>query len=212
MKFNFDENYYHGGDLIKKSNYSDYTKAKKVSNYFFSILVKNSFFNKASGILDVGCAFGYIINKCAETYNCPTTGVDVSQYAIQKARKKFLKTNFLVVDLNNPILLKTESFSNIIMLDVIEHLDSPYNTLINLRELLKDNGKIVIRTPNIISVERFLRGKRFHGYRDDSHIYLFCFQTLKHLLEKAGFRIIESGSDSYPLPFIKKLIYSVVFG
>ena len=205
MKFNFDKDYYNGRGVTKKSNYSDYTNAEKVSNYFFSIMTKNDFFNDVSRILDVGCAFGYMINKCANTYNCPTTGVDVSQYAIQKAKKNFLKTNFLVSDLNSNISLEAESFSNIIMLDVIEHLDSPHNTLIDLRKLLKDGGKIIIRTPNIMSIERFLRGKKFHGYKDDSHIYLFCFQTLKHLLEKSGFKVISYGSDSYPFPFMKNI-------
>jgi hypothetical protein len=66
--------------------------------------------------------------------------------------------------------------------------------------LLKDDGVIVLATPNYGGFWRRAMGKRWFGFAHPEHVVLFDFNTMRTLLEKAGFRDIEIHADS-PRPF-----------
>lgn len=67
--------------------------------------------------------------------------------------------------------------------DVIEHLHNQGQFLDNMNKHLKDNGKIVIVTPNVKSPAYLL----FKG--NDYHTCWYCRHTLKYLIEKHGFKV-----------------------
>ncbi len=76
-----------------------------------------------------------------------------------------------------------ESFDIIVMSEVIEHLDfeEALNTLQKLRNLLADNGKIIISTPNIHHPNSF--------FRDVTHKVPYRYDELGAVLLYSGFKI-----------------------
>ena len=80
------------------------------------------------------------------------------------------------VDLNKPLPLKDNSFDIVIMRDVIEHLLRPYDTLLEVKRVLKPNGILKLTTPNA-QVSKA-------DWRDEEHIYSFTEPTITRLVGK----------------------------
>jgi hypothetical protein len=71
--------------------------------------------------------------------------------------------------------------------EVIEHIPNGYAFLANLRKLLVPEGVILLSTPNLLSLSRFVKGAKWVGISEQDHKYLFDPLTLPMLLERAGF-------------------------
>ncbi|MFN6992331.1 MAG: methyltransferase domain-containing protein, partial [Fervidobacterium sp.] len=57
----------------------------------------------------------------------------------------------IITDLNKSFPLKNESFDTVVSMDVIEHLYDVDNFLSEIYRILKNGGKAIISTPNLIS-------------------------------------------------------------
>ena len=79
-------------------------------------------------------------------------------------------------DINEPLPLKNNSFDVVIMRDVIEHLLRPYDTLLEVKRVLKINGILKLTTPNA-QVSKA-------NWRDEEHIYSFTEPTITRLVGK----------------------------
>ena len=90
-------------------------------------------------ILDFGCGTGELAK-----YVSPDSyfGVDKDTYSIKVAKQAFPSHNF---DTQIP---EDELFDTIVLLAVIEHIEDPAGLLEMLTSKLKNNGKIVLTSPN----------------------------------------------------------------
>jgi len=75
----------------------------------------------------------------------------------------------------------------ITMVDVIEHLRSPIETLAELESLLQPRGVLFIETPDIDSLKARLVGMRWGNYQNPTHLYYFNGRALSYTLRLAGF-------------------------
>lgn len=98
------------------------------------------------------------------------------------------------------------SLDVVVLGEVIEHFTSdPVGSLEKARRVLKEDGMLIVTTPNFLSsvnrVKRFLgQGDRltYHSpvmVRGNSYLYghhrLFCMDELQELLEKAGYQVCD---------------------
>lgn len=137
-----------------------------------------------STVMDVGCAKGGVAAEFARTTTWQTVGVDVSLEALRGAPSGMLRCCASA----DSLPIETATIDAALLLDVIEHLESPVNALVELRRVVRPGGMLVVTTPNAGSVLRPLLGQRWHGLLDDTHLYFFNSFSLKHLLGKAGWR------------------------
>lgn len=79
------------------------------------------------------------------------------------------------------------------MFHVLEHIHDPKGFLINLKRLLKRDGKVYIEVPNVKDVLISLFKVPAFGsfYWNYAHLFYFSPETLKLLLQSAGYKIIE---------------------
>lgn len=156
-----------------------------------------------SSVLDIGACEGLIANEL-KAKDCRVCGID--QLPL-KHEANF--DDYAQCDLNAPKFpFDMESFDYILMLDIIEHLQSPEAFMDALRKQLKlSNATIVLTTPNIaFAIVRFqlLLGQFNYGKTgilDITHSRLFTFKTLKHLCEECGYVLKEL--KGIPVPFPK---------
>ena len=87
-----------------------------------------------------------------------------------------------------------ESFDAITMLQVLEHVPDPRQTLVDVRALLRPAGALVVEVPNIGCWPVRLLGRR-HRHYAMHHFTFFELDTLARLLEECGF---EVQSVAYP--------------
>lgn len=158
-------------------------------------------------LLDVGCGMGLFLFM-AKQRGWDVFGVDVSDYATDFTKKSF-GINCFVGDLKKASF-PDKYFDVITLWDVIEHFENPIDELEEIRRILSDDGIILFDTPNAESLMRLIAHwlykitggifkypikKLYHQF----HIFYFSMKTLKILLDKSGFEIIEMKKKTIPL-------------
>lgn len=81
-------------------------------------------------------------------------------------------------------------FDLVLMLNLIEHVDTPHLLLKNLQHNLSDHGIILIKTPNIESWDAYLfRDSFWGGLHVPRHWHLFSIKGFRKMLEGTGLKI-----------------------
>ena len=152
----FDKSYFSGKDSGYKNGY-DSLKNKTRWNPFVKEVLR---FKNKGIVLDIGCAFGFFLKYLP---NFKRYGIDISSYAIERA-KTTPNVKFIVHDIEEKTNFKKNYFDVITAFDVLEHLNKPYNVLVEIRRLLKKDGIAFFTFPNT----NCLIGKREFA-NDKSH-------------------------------------------
>lgn len=102
----------------------------------------------------------------------------------------------ITADAQNFILERR--FDVVVAGDVLEHLDDMKGFFTSVRRVLKNNGYLLITTPNALFFFRLLRCllKGYGGVNPD-HVHWFCPGSIQGLLQRYGFEIerLEWGSS-----------------
>ena len=82
-------------------------------------------------------------------------------------------------------------FGAIVALHVLEHFRDPRSILVLLRDLLEDDGSLVIQVPDAASWEALVLAERWNGFDIPRHPISFRKKDLQSLLESSGFQILR---------------------
>ncbi len=140
-------------------------------------------FGNKGRLLDIGCGAGFFI-ACLKRYRWVVTGIDISEWASEFAKKKL---GLDVFTGNVEEIQFNERFDVITMYHILEHLPDPLKTLKRVSELLSDDGILVIEGPNLSCFDRIWHGKNWRGFDLPRHLYHFTPGTYRMILKKAGF-------------------------
>lgn len=138
--------------------------------------------------LDVGCAVGKFLVSLPDTFE--KWGTEFSEAATRVGRSKF-GLNIIAGQIRD-IKLPEKYFDIIQMRGVLEHSQNPFEDLIAIKEILKDEGILRIsQLPNIESICGRLFKTRFNQVKPREHLYYFSPKTINAMLDKAGFKIVR---------------------
>ncbi|MBC8495531.1 class I SAM-dependent methyltransferase [archaeon] len=140
---------------------------------------------KSGSLLDIGCGKGYFLNE-AKKKGFQVQGVEISKPA----------RNFGVEKLGLQIYNGTiedfkpnKKYDIITMYDLIEHLPNSLTSLKKVTSLLKENGLLIVETPNFDSVYRQLSPfTRFWSGYNQFHIVFFNPRSASYIMKKAGLK------------------------
>ena len=174
-------------------------------NFLFSAALKSLMSVKAinikSDILDYGCGAGQFVEELNSLGFINTKGYD-------PFLPKDVTRNEKVYLTNNLNEFKIKHWDIITLNHVFEHLEEPMQVLQDLRGLLKDNGKLILRFPIIDSYA-------FEKYRENwvqfdapRHLNIFTRKSIQLAVEKAGgFTIVSLYDDSFHFQFTGSELY-----
>ncbi len=91
-----------------------------------------------------------------------------------------------------------EKYHIVTLWEAIEHIENVYIFLSNIRKVLAPDGVILLSTPNLLSLSRFIKGKRWVGILEEDHKYLFDALSLSMVLSRAGFYKIKVHGYYFP--------------
>jgi SAM-dependent methyltransferase len=161
-------------------------------------------------VADVGCGQGAFSLRMADD-GYDVTGLDVIPSAEQRAAGGFA---YHEVDLFDPsardafLRAHGSTFDAVVLLEVIEHVHDPWETLRFAHRLLRPGGTLLLSTPNITSFFsrfRFLTGGRFHQFEPADlsygHINPMTPLMVETVLEETGFTLLEKGPGP-PMPVV----------
>ena len=141
-------------------------------------------------ILDIGSGYGFMRKPFLEN-KISNDGIEISNFAIKVAKNLFNIETF-----NNNIFGLDQIYDCVLAYDLIEHLENPKEYIKEIWGRLLPNGYLVIRTPNLSSLEFFMFGNRYHSFKKE-HLNYFTVQSLIFLLQNCGFSILSIGTESH---------------
>src|SRR5438093_4344291 len=147
-------------------------------------------------VLDIGCGTGdYLAAMSALGWQC--FGCEVSEAALSVARRKLPQATLYHGTLDE-IPLERDSFEAVTLWHTLEHLEDPLKALKRIRDLLVSDGRLLVAVPNIDSLEAKVLGRRWLEMDIPGHLFYFSLETLRVLLEKAGFKCTGSRPQVHP--------------
>lgn len=137
-------------------------------------------------ILDVGCGRGRMLDEFRKR-GWETFGTEFSEQAAGAAREEF-GLNVRAIALKN-WGFEDKFFDAITLWHVLEHLPDPHGTLREVNRILKDDGLIVVSTPNFDSFQAKVSKEKWFHLDVPRHYYHFSTRTLTQMLESVGFKV-----------------------
>lgn len=153
---------------------------------------------RSGRLLDFGSGLGFFLKAMAEHEEWETFGCEISPGAVQFARETLAIRNVSCGRLEN-MNFQSGSFDLITMWDVLEHLSEPRLVLSRCHDLLKEGGRLFIRTPNVAVALFRARLRRLFRVADPGTSYLqvkdhahhYSVSTIRELLHQHGFSRTE---------------------
>ncbi|MBT3814209.1 class I SAM-dependent methyltransferase [Candidatus Woesearchaeota archaeon] len=149
----------------------DWYKARKKGNLlerlFYGLKIKfilslTKYKNKR--ILDLACGTGVNTFDLFKRSG-KTMGVDLSSWAIERAKKNFPMIGFKVMD-SEKLNFEDNSFDVIVNTGLIQYLDNPQKTIKEMHRILRPGGIVVAEVPwkysiyNSMFLRRIITGKK----------------------------------------------------
>lgn len=136
-------------------------------------------------LIDIGCGSGHFLDSAREA-GFEVEGVEISEEAADIAKKEF----GIKVSVGDLLDLELGRADIITMFHVIEHLGRPNEYIKRCKDMLKKNGLFVGIVPNTESSRSKLFGQSFI-FDPPFHFSYFNRETLRKMLEKGGFEVLE---------------------
>ncbi|MEM2742206.1 MAG: class I SAM-dependent methyltransferase [Nitrososphaeria archaeon] len=165
---------------IEKRN--DWKIAKNwIKNYLFSIL------NDEITVLDVACWTGNFLESLKDNKKLKLYGVEINPTARKIAEEKGITIIANdILDLNRA----DYKFDIITAFDIIEHLQNPYEFMSILKNIVKENGIIIIATGNSDSLAWRIMGKNKYVYSAyPEHISFINKKWCEYISKKLSLKV-----------------------
>ena len=134
---------------------------------------------KKGKMLDIGCGAGHFIKSFKETKE----KWDIFAHDLTNLNKKIISKYKIKKFFTGDVERIKGKFDFISMNHVVEHLTEPRRILIKVNKILKDNGNLIIRLPNIKTVHNDLTVL--------DHCSHFTKDSLENILKISGFKVIK---------------------
>jgi hypothetical protein len=174
-------------DYFKEGEYSDYQGDKHPIQRNFKGRKRRIVRYKTQGnLLEIGSAYGFFLELMRDQFN--VVGFEVCKEAAEFARNLLglpvLNEDFLTYDLK-------QRYDVICMWDVIEHLQRPDLFLARIASCAADDAYLFLTTGDISALVPRIRGPKWRLVHPPTHIHYFGRATIRNLLEKFGFEVVE---------------------
>lgn len=161
-----------------------------------SELYKNKIINFNSEIIDIGCGNGDFLY---DLYNIGFRNlVGIDPYLENKSKRK----EFTLYNNYSDIFSVEKKYDMIFLKDSLEHVDSPYELMNNLKKILKKDGLIIISIP--IKSENYWRWYNINWYQLDAprHLTLFSLEGFKAFVKNLNLNIEKIQFDTNEFSFL----------
>lgn len=138
-------------------------------------------------LLDIGCGTGYFLKEAREK------GVKVSGIEKNSKAREYAISNFDLDVKSEDCLweIENESFDVITLWHVLEHMQNLNEVVKKLNNILTTDGVLVLALPNYKSYDAKKYKEFWAAYDVPRHLWHFSPDTVKSILNKHNFKIIQ---------------------
>jgi ubiquinone/menaquinone biosynthesis C-methylase UbiE len=139
----------------------------------------------ADRALDLGIGDGRV---ATEIKTAKLVGADVSQVALDRARKRLPDAELTLVEPDEPLPFADNEFDLVTCIETLEHVRDVQLALSEIRRVLRPGGRLALTTPASSRWRVLFRGVE-HPF--SPHIRAFSRRSLRTTLEAMGFHVME---------------------
>jgi len=183
-------------DTDGKSRDKTQEKEKRINECKEEISYINSL--QPGRVLDVGCGLGFLLSGIDDRWE--KWGVELSEYAAQHA----LQYGNVLCGVLRASKLESNSFDAVLLHHVVEHFQDPVSELIEIKRILKPNGKLVLGMPDFECETARRFGENFRLLNDKTHLSLFGSFDMFRLLTDLFFEIENVSYPFYGTEYFTK--------
>lgn len=182
-------------DLSKYYDSEKYTShhstKKTLLNFIYNTVKRRSFKMKKKlfqdgiankTILDIGAGTGDFLAYCKDS-SFKVTGIEPSDIARQQAIEKGVSVYKEIDDVLG------KQFDVITMWHVLEHVPNLHEYLEHLKNLLKENGKLIVAVPNFKSYDADYYKEFWAAYDVPRHLWHFSQKSISILFETVDMKV-----------------------
>lgn len=135
-------------------------------------------------------------------------GIDVNIEAIDYLKSKYDIHNIINYDISNderPSGLFND-YDIILIPEVLEHIENVKDFMLGIKKFMRNDSLLILSTPNVHNVHNFFTAIGRYEMVNPDHVNYYSYMTLKRLLEKLDFSVIEWNIYIYGVahrPFLK---------
>jgi SAM-dependent methyltransferase len=186
---NFEPTAYYTADYFSGGHadgYSDYLGAEAVLRREFAATVDViRGFRPGGKLLELGCAYGFFLQEASRYFE--VAGIELAGDAAAHCRRQGL--NVLQGMADEEHLKKIGCVDVIVLLDVIEHLPQPRETLELCGRHLNPGGLIVISTGDFASMVARLSGPKWRLMTPPQHLWYFTPESMRRMAAGLGLSV-----------------------
>ncbi len=151
---------------------------------------------RGSRVLDVGCDTGRFGKELRARKDCIVDGIEMCAGCIEKAASN-LDRVFERRVTGASSFEGLEGYDVVLFMNVLEHLEDPWEVIGGARKVLKPGGSVKVVVPNVahVSILRRLLAGRFDytetGSMDRNHLRWFTRKSLGETLKDSGYKEVS---------------------
>jgi 2-polyprenyl-3-methyl-5-hydroxy-6-metoxy-1,4-benzoquinol methylase len=163
--------------LIKGGVSGRLRKGRKRARLVVPEILRRVKIGPKSRVLDIGCAFGLILDEIKTNTGADVFGIEPNLYARSEAERR-TGVKFIGKSAEDVLSLQSlhNTFDLIIFSNVLENIVDPRPILGACRQLLSENGVLYVDSPNVF----------YYDAMNPYHPYVYSPETLSNLLGSCG--------------------------
>ncbi len=191
----YTQDYFTGG---RADGYANYRASESVLRQEFAKIVEFiRRFVPAGKLLELGCAYGFFLREARECFQ--VAGIELSEDAAAHARARGLNVIGGIAD--EATLQQLGRMDVIVLLDVVEHLPDPFETLRLCKDYLNPRGILVMTTGDFGALTARVAGRNWRLMTPPQHLWYFTAESMKRLSARLGMSLehLDHPRKSVPL-------------
>jgi SAM-dependent methyltransferase len=185
----FDPGRYYTSDYFDgrhSDGYADYVGTEQILRREFARTVEFIAGFRTSGrLLEVGCAYGFFLREAKRLFD--VSGIELAADAADHCRRAGLTV--FTGQADEALLERIGTVDVIVLLDVIEHLPAPRDTIALLVKHLNPGGIMVITTGDFGSLSSRVAGAHWRLMTPPQHLWFFSPASMRSMAASAGLQV-----------------------
>ena len=196
---------YFEGD--RNDGYANYGQSEAVLRDEFARLVEElrEVAPIGGSLLEVGCAYGFFLKEAQKYWR--VHGLEISADAVQRCHEYGLTSVHQGVA-DKGSLSELPSLQAVVMLDVIEHLVDPVQTIELCRRKLIPGGVLMLTTGDYGSLLARLLGTRWRLMTPPQHLWFFTEAGFRALAHRQEWEVIQVAHPGKRVP-LSLIVYQL---
>lgn len=151
-------------------------------------------------VLDIGCSYGEFVAN----FGAGSVGVTIDPEEAAYGRRRGLDLREGNIESDSFVL--QETFDVVFANNIFEHLYSPHQFLVTVKQYLKPSGVLILGVPCMPVLRPLMRFKKFRGALAVSHINFFARDTLVETVQRAGWVVHTTRGFHFSTALIDHLL------